>query len=132
MVMNWLAGWQTDKQARLSTLAFISWKQMGRRGKTVPRGMYELYDFTTWMTILRMGREQARVCCLASTFFNDELTILKAHFRSNISLVFHTSTLARYLSTDGLLSPVSAHRGNKVAVAFETWHTPTEATSPPE
>jgi hypothetical protein len=41
VAVRWLAEMQ---RACLSTLAFISWKQMGRRGKTVPRGMYETYD----------------------------------------------------------------------------------------
>ena len=69
-----MAGRAAARQACLSTLAFISRKQMGRRGKTVPRGMYETYDLRL-VTILRMGWEQGRIYCLASVLFSiDELT----------------------------------------------------------
>jgi hypothetical protein len=91
-----------------------SGSEWGRRGKTVPRGMYETYDLRL-VTILRMGWEQGRIYCSASVFFFiDELTNSNPVSTTSfvISFAVHAS-IARANTSDLGLPPCSRSSWNE-------------------
>jgi len=70
-------------------------KQMRRRGKTVPRGMYELHDLRLQRRCYEWGGNRARVShCLAGVLLVDDLTIMESLLQQqSLSVVMYSRFL---------------------------------------